>query len=318
VSAEGPVNDRPGERASDRPWYIGLLLGASGWVAGVFVLIFVFMLFEPRSPTVILTIGAVLVAAAWGLFTVDRDGAFVSQLAFALSVAGQIAVLFGANDLLFKATRSIAGVSFVALVLEVGMIVAIPNPLHRTMSTLFACAAWALFIRYGMWDGPRGSSGGSAAPGPSMGLALAGWAIVWLPVGCALYGSIRKEPSWMAAGRQAIMRPVCTGLIVGVAIATLLSDPLDAFAWTANAQHATNWLALWPLLSAFAALGALAAAVALGSRWLMSVCIVAALLHVSHFYYTIGVSLLAKSGTMLLLGVLLLGAAYRMRRQSSR
>ena len=318
VSTDDPLLDPPTHPDSDLPWYIGLLLGVSGWVAGIFVLVFIFMLFELRSPASMLIIGAVLLAAAWGLYRADRDGAFVSQLALALSVAGQFTLLFGLQDVLFKGSRTIAGLAFVALVLELALIAAIPNWLHRTMSTLFACCAWALFVRYALWDEPRlGLFGGGARSGPPIGLALLGWAIAWLPVGWTLYQSIRKEPSWMAAGRQAIMRPVCTGLIVGLAIATLVTYPLDTFSWGGTVQHGRNWLALWPLLSVFAALGALAAALALGSRALMAVSIVAALSHMSHFYYMIGISLIAKSVTMLLLGALLLALAHHLRRGCS-
>jgi hypothetical protein len=317
VPTGDPVRDPPAHPDADRPWYIGFLLGVSGWVAGIFVLVFIFMLFQLRSPASALIIGVVLLVAAWGLYRVDRDGAFVSQLALALSVAGQLTLLFGLQGVLFKESRTIAGLAFVAVVLELTLIAAIPNGLHRTMSTLYACSAWALFVRYAIWDEPRFDLfGGGTRPGPPIGLALLGWAIAWLPVAWALHQAIRREPSWMATGHRAIMRPVCTGLIVGLAIATLVSYPLDTFSWGGPAQHSRNWLALWPLLSVFAALGAMAAAVGLGSRALLAVSIVAALLHVSHFYYTMGISLLAKSVTMLLLGVVLLGAAHYVKRRS--
>lgn len=316
---DSPASDSPAHPASDRPWYIGMLLGASGWVAGVFVLGFVYTLFKPDSPGAELAIGLVLLAAAWVLFAVDRKAAFTSQLALALSVAGQIAVLFGAYGLLFKVPDGIAGLAFIALLLQLAMLGAMPNRLHRTMSTLFACIAWALFVRYGLWDEPgwRGTGGDTHAH-TSLGLALAGWAIVWFPVGGGLYALIRREPAWMVAGWQAIIRPVSIGLIAGLAVATLLSYPLELyFFWIADAQHQENALALWPLLSALAALGAMAAAFALGSRGLVAVCIVAALLHMSYFYYVMGTSLLVKSATMLLLGALLMGAARHMKRPAS-
>src|SRR5216110_1521064 len=60
----------------ERPWYIGLLLGGCGWFAGIFLLVFVFMLFKPDSGASALVTGFVLLFAAWGLFMVDRDGAF--------------------------------------------------------------------------------------------------------------------------------------------------------------------------------------------------------------------------------------------------
>jgi len=73
----------------------------------------------------------------------------------------------------------------------------------------------------------------------------------------------------------------------------------------------SGWFAIWPLLSALAALGALAAAFALGSRGLMGICILAALVHMSHFYYAMGTTLLVKALIMMVMGVAcLVGARY--------
>ncbi len=298
--------------APGRPWYIGLMLGIAGWVAGVFLLIFAFMLFKLDSGVGAVIAGAVLIAAAWGLFAVDRDGAFVSQLALALSIAGQFALLFGLGDV-FKGTHEIAGVALVALVLQAILIAVMPNALHRTMSALFACTAWALLVRYGLWDqSPWGTRSAANAELP-FGLALAGWAIAWLPVGGVLYLIVRREAEWMARGLQALVRPAAAGVILGLAIGTLLSQPFESFPWMSETAAGRGGLALWPLLSAFAALGALAAAFALGRRGLTAVCVIAALVHLSHFYYAMGAPLLAKSATMIVLGALLLYGAHRLK-----
>src|SRR5450631_2210449 len=169
--------------ASDRPWYIGLLLGTAGWFAGIFALAFVFMLFKPDSAGSALVVGFVLLGAAWGMFMADREGAFVSQLALALSIAGQFAALFGFHELFFKGRESLAGVAAIAIVLQAVLVLVMPSRLHRTMSTLFACVAWALAVRF-------------ALSSPSIGALLVCFAIVWLPVGDALYTLIRTEPAW--------------------------------------------------------------------------------------------------------------------------
>jgi hypothetical protein len=319
LHGRGLAPDIPGKdapHASERPWYIGLLLGVAGWVAGLFLLVVVFSIFKPDSPGAALFFSIVLLGAAWGLFRVDPDGAFVTQLALALSVAGQVAVLFGIHETFFKHASGIASIGLSALVLQLGLVVLMPNRLHRIMSTLFAVMGWAIFVRYGLWDQPSwvNARGGELRTSLSLPLALAGWAIVWLPVGALLYVAIRREPAWMAAGRQAIVRPATVGLIVGLAVATLLSHPFESFSWGGEAVHRKDWLALWPMLSALGALGALAAAFALGNRGLVATCVVAALLHAAHFYYAMGTSLLVKSATMLVLGALLLGAAHRLKR----
>jgi hypothetical protein len=303
----------PAPPTSDRPWYIGLLLGTAGWFAGIFALIFVFMLFKPDSTGSALVIGVVLLGAAFGLFIADREGAFVSQLALALSIAGQFAALFGVHEVLFKAHESIPSVASIALLLQVALVAVMPSRLHRTMSTLFACIAWAIAVRFSLWDESFMRGGGPGSP-PSLAFTLLGFAIVWLPVGAALYMAVRSEPAWVAAGRQDLMRPIAVGLIAALAVGTLVSYPLDAFAWGTPGHGRGGWLALWPLLSALTALGALAGAFALGNRGLIGVCVVAALLHASHFYYAMGTTLLVKSLTMIVLGAALLAGARYLRR----
>ena len=119
----------------------------------------------------------------------------------------------------------------------------------------------------------------------------------------------------MAAGRAAIVRPAATGLIVALALATLLSEPFALFQWGASASVRSGWLAIWPILSVFAALAALAAAFALGERGLGAVCIAATLAHLSHFYYAMGATLLVKSLALLVMGAAFVAAAQWLRRR---
>jgi len=176
----------------------------------------------------------------------------------------------------------------------------------------FAVIAWAVFVRFGLWDEPVWDRG-RKEPLP-LPLALGGWAIVWLPVAGMLYLIARREAEWMARGWQEMVRPAATGLIVALAITTLLSQPLESFPFGPSSAPGQGGKAIWPLLSAAAALGALAAAFALGNRGLAATCIVAALAHLSHFYYAVGTSLLTKSLTMIAAGAILLWTARSMRR----
>ena len=311
----GILHQAPESAAPERPWFIGLLLGVAGWFAGLLLLVFIGAILRPDSGPGAIATGLVLLAAAWGLFKVDRDGAFVSQLALALSIAAQFALLFGLHESLFKSGQgSIATIAFVALLIQLALVPAMPNRLHRSMSTLFACIAWALFVRYGLWDQPFWADFGSKskAPPASLAMALLGWVVAWAPAGAALYLLVRKEPAWMAAGRQDLARPVATGLVFGLAFATLISQPFESFRLFGEAPK-VGWLALWPLLSALASLAALAAAFALGSRGLMGLCVLAALLHMSHFYYAMGTSLLLKSVLLLAMGTACLVTARRLR-----
>ncbi len=299
----------------ERPWFISLLLGVSGWIAGLFLLVFVGLLFQPTKAPAALATGLVLLAAAWGLFKSDRSAAFVSQFALALSIAGQIIFLWGIFDAL-DGEHHIALMVFCALLLQAAMALIMPNHLHRLLSALFACIAWAFSVRFGLFGEPSFSRGTDLSP--SLGLTLTSWALAWSPVVVAIYALVRTEASWMMRGWQPVVRPILTGLITGLAYATLASHPFETFRWWGSEPVQQNWLALWPLLSAIASLAALIAAFAMGSRALMGACVVAMLAHMSHFYYELGTSLLTKSLVMLAMGGAMLLAAQLLRKEGGK
>ena len=304
ASATPHVDDGDGDAPPDRPWYIAALLGTSGWVAGLFVLAFVALLFHPTDPAAAAVTGLVLLAAAWGLFMADREGAFVAQLALAFSIAGQCLLLYAMT----RPAHGIAALASAALLLQTVLALAMPNRLHRTLSTLFATIALALTVRFALFGEPDFWRAGQTYS-PALAPALAGWLFAWLPVAALLWALIRSEPAWMARGWQPLLRPVASGLIVGLGFATLASQPFDSFLWFNDPAQRPDWLALWPLLSALGALGGVMAAFALRSRALIGACAVAVLLHVSHFYYALGTSLLLKSALMLAMGGAMLLAA---------
>ena len=306
-AASASTDDEAGADSPERPWFIGLLLGASGWLAGLFVLVFVAVLLQLGSPTTAGGAGALLLAAAWAMFMADREGAFTGQLALALSIAGQCLVLYAMNS----PTLGLGPLAASTLLLQAALVLVMPNPLHRTLSTFFATIAWALTVRFVLlgeadpWHGA--DSGGASAPWAH---TLVGWSLAWLPVLGGIALAIRRELVWMARDWQPLMRPALTGLILGLAFATLASQPFDASFAFAAAPTGSNARAFWPLLSAVAALGGVAAGFALRSRALMSACAVGALLHLSYFYYVLGASLLQKSALMLSMGGAMLLAAH--------
>ena len=310
LHARGLMTDAPhteSEAAADtheRPLAIGLLLGLSGWVAGVFVLLLVALLFRPTDAGAAAVLGLLLLASAWGLFKVDDDRGqlFVSQLALALSIAGQCLMLYAMSE----HAHGLARIAATALALQAVLAFVMPNRLHRTLCTLFATIAWALTLRFALFGEPGFWHADTTVRSTSTASALTGWAFAWLPVGAGLAWLIRSEPRWMARGWQPLLRPVASGLIIGLAFATLASQPIESFRWFGSGEVEVGGLALWPLLSALGALGAVAAAFALRQRALMGVCVVAALLHVSHFYYALGTSLLVKSLLMAAMGGVML------------
>lgn len=298
-----------------RPLAISLLLGISGWVAGGFTLMLVALLFRPDTAGQAAVSGVILLGSAWGLFKVDGDGtqAFVAQLALALSIAGQCLALFAMT----KGAHGIGQIAASALLLQTVLALAMPNRLHRTLSTLFALVAWALAVRFGLLGEPDGWYVRAMPHNVSLPAALAGWILAWGPVAAILWWAIRREAMWAERSWAPALSSIVTGLIGGLAFATLASHPFELFRWFGAEGANLGYLALWPLLSALGALGALAAAFELRRRGLMAMCVLAALMHVGHFYYVLGTSLQVKSLLMLIMGGVFLAGAYALRSKES-
>lgn len=292
-----------------RPWFISILLGISAWLASLFALVFIWMLFTPVTASAYALCGLILLAAAFGLYAADRSGAFFDQLALTLSIAGQLAVVIAAHG----ATHSAPATAAFTAVLQLLLLFVMPNRLAKLIAAFFACCAWALAVRLGWW----GEKGFIITQHVAPGQALIGWFVVWLPVVAVVHVLLVNEHRWMASSLQQTARAALTGLLLGLATATWLSAPLGALVLWGD-QPRSNWLVLWPLLGVMAALIAALYAFRLRHRALIGMAILAALQGVGQFYFLLGTTLLIKSCIMLVIGVLALLAAFALERQGAR
>jgi len=292
-----------------RPWYIEMVLGGAGWFAGLFALVFVSLLFRPETPTAMAISGGILLVAAFGLYKADSDSSFFDQLALAFSIAGQSLVAFAIG----QGTHAPALTAGLVALMQVLLLLAMPNRLARLIATLFACVAWALAIRFAWW-GETSYWHDERTP-IALGPALLGWCLAWVPLILLAWKLIAAEAQWLARGWQNIARPGLTGLLVAIAFGTFASQPAVNFElWGAQTAVRENWLALWPLLSVGSAAIVMFAAWLVRSRALLGVGIVAAALHVGHFYFLLGVGLLTKACIMLAVGLAMIVLAYMQRR----
>lgn len=295
---------------TDRPWFIGMILGMAGWLAGAFTLAFAALLFTPDGAIEYALIGAVLLGAAFALYAVDREGAFVDQFALALSIAGQFAFV----GTFAETTHSEAGTALLVFLMQCVLLVAMPNRTAKLLSAVFACIAWAFTVRFGLWDDKPFSSADGPAP---LGLAFGGWCAAWLPVLGATWISISSEARWMAGNMSRLLRPLLSGMLLSLALGTLVSSPGESFdLWRNNAGTQTNWLMLWPLLAMCSALFAAFCAFRIRNNALLGVAIAGALLHVTHFYFLLGATLLTKSVVMLVMGAVFLAGGALLSRRS--
>jgi hypothetical protein len=294
---------------SDRPWFISTVLGIAGWLAGLFALLFVALLFKPDGAAGYAIAGIITVAAAYGLYRVDNESAFFDQLALALSIAGQLALSVAA----WEATESAAGTAALVAVMQMILLCVMPNRFAKMLCAFFACIAWALAVRFAWWG--EWSFESHRTQQVDLVPALMGWLVIWLPIILFTHVLIETEPQWMATRWRAIARSGLTGLLLSLAIGTWFSEPFGSLQfWTAGQTH-TNWLTLCPLLAVGAALFASTNAFRLRNPGLLGLTIAGALLHLTQFYFLLGTTLLIKACIMLAVGLVLFTAATFLKRQ---
>jgi hypothetical protein len=301
IAADAPP---PQGEAVDRPWFIALMQGVAGWLAGIFLIAFIGLLFKPEKTSSLLVIGSLLLSSAWLIYHADREGMFLDQLALAISIAGQVAVAWG----LLKNVDSGQAAAFTLLALQLVVLVAMPNATARILATLFATIAWVYLLRF-VWRPDANEEvffeGGVGRHG--LGSLFGGWFLTWAPLVALSIWLIRREPRWMASGIREFARPVLTGLLLGVAIGGVVGEPL---LWLVVGVQGMGmdfgWAALFPLLSLGLSLLTTYGGFRLRSPGLLGFGIVVALLHMARFYYMYGSTLLLKSVIMLGVGIALL------------
>jgi hypothetical protein len=303
-----PLRSLP-EAGPGRPWFVSALLGVSGWLAGLFALGFVALAFRPEHAPGLASLGLVLLGVALGILR-GAGGAFLEQAALALSIAGH--ALLGAA--LYESTDSATTTAWGVAVLQAAWIAVVPARLPRILSTLLVVLALSFAARLLVEDEHRPWRHADAV---ALAPALLGWFLLWVPLGLAAGALVAREVRWMAAGLQRVLRPVLTGLLVALALASPASHPLDGLAFWETEAARTSWLALWPLFSLGAALWALWLAHRVRSAPLVGTAIAGALLHVFHFYMLLGLPLLTKSLVMMLLGAVLVAGAAGLRRREA-
>lgn len=311
----------PPEEHNDRPWFIALLQGIAGWLAGIFLLAFLAFAFKPDERASILILGVVLLASAWAIYRADRDAVFFDQFALALSFAGQFAVAWAVIGHDFEVLPLAASL----LVLQLLIWAVMPNKTARTIAALLATIAWVYTIRFLLQPSSSGEELFGFSHGDERAMPLGawthpvGWLLTWLPLLAAAGWLIHREAHWMASRLRDHARPALTGLLLGLSLGGIATEPfaflvLGSETWGLQ----FSWWALFPLLSIALALFAVYGAFRVRSAGLLGFAIMAALLHLSRFYYLYGTSLLWKSVIMLCAGAAMLAIGLRFQRQDGR
>lgn len=308
----------PGESA-DRPWYVALLQGVAGWLAGIFLLVFLGLIFRPESGVTLFTLGFLLLAAAWFMYRMDRNAVFFDQLALAMSMAGQIAVAVS----VLKDNFSGLSISATALFLQIVVFFVMPNRTARGLAALFAAIAWVFTVQFMFRPGSGeellfGTAFGREAHMPALWTIPVTWLVTWLPMLAFAAWLIHREPQWMASKWRHFAREALIGVLLGLSLGSVDVTPISLF--TLEVQPTgfpITWWALFPMLNVALAVFSAYGAFRLRSRWLIGSAALGALLHLSHFYYFYGTTLLWKSVIMLCVGAALLLAGVALAKRTA-
>jgi len=309
------------------PWYVRLLSALGAWLAaalltGFFVITEVF-----KHGGVALVFGLLFLAAACFARSRVRND-FAVQAALATAVAAEALVLFGADDAWHLRDQKMA---LLALALNAAVVVAMPDPVGRFLASAFATSC-AVFVAY---------------EGHSPGFII----LLLLLLGAGTIATWLAPPSRGGARWRAIRPPLGVALAAGFlgGLAFILADhpwhdrSPDVFL-TAGVTALAAYLVAWILrahrgtLRSETGVAAIAGAVLLGAvGWrtpgivgaatvlalgyhrrevvLVGLAIASFVGFAGWYYYSLELTLLEKSGVLILSGAVALGAREYLRRR---
>lgn len=322
VEGEMPEAEHPAS-----PWFVRVMLGIAGWIGALFLFGFlgVGFAFILKGAASAMFVGALCCAGAWALFRQFEASDFAEQFALVISLLGQALLIAGIGQVLEVDDPSF----FFAIAVTEGVLaLAVPNFLHRVLTSAAAIIALALAVN-------QLSLHGLAAPLVCVGLALvwlepkrwAGEGGTWRPIGYGLMlallivetfrlfgaeqliGMRGETRGWFALHGPLLGRAMTAAVLVWTAAALAIREE---FAPGSRGFAASIGAALLFGLFSLNAPGLASALLVLllgfsaGNRLLMALGILSLLGFVTHFYYSLHANLLEKSGLLAVTGLALL------------
>ncbi len=131
----------------DSPWYIRLMLGGAGWLAALFLLGFVAVVvaWVMENPAAAIVVGTGLMAACWYLQKRLPDNDFISQLGLACSFAGQALFIYGLFESLDLEFDDLTPWLLIVL-LQATLAWIMPSAFHRLCSAFAAAGALVMLL----------------------------------------------------------------------------------------------------------------------------------------------------------------------------
>ena len=318
----------PQAEAGHSPWFVRVMLGVAGWFGALFLLLFIAIGLHDiiKHAAAALIVGVVACGIASAIFRKLPENDFAGQFAFAVSLAGQALIVFGIADAV--GSKSVAVVGIVVAVMQAVLFWLVPNYVHRIWAAASGACAAAMAL----------ADMGLLAITPALVLVAFAW--VWLKEFDFAKGSLVRAGGYglaLAAVVIAVMHgersiawildqpksPV--GGLIGVWVGAALAGA--ALLWAVVQLLAREAVSLESAQGKIALIGAIILAVATlkapgigpaaavlvigfanGNRILAGLGILALLGYLSHYYYSLQLTLLEKSGVLASTGIALLAA----------
>ncbi len=323
----------PKSNMLESPWYIKLLLAISGWLAALFLLGFLLGFgarFVSRNTTASLVVGSIMIGAAFALLRTPKNE-FYEHVALAASLAGQALIVWAIFDkAIFDNTNREAS-WYVTSIFQLALAIVMPNYIHRVFSSFFTASCLSMAL----------ASSGVSYIASSVVIFATAW--LWLHEfnypkhmqkqraigygfvlaliqikGSAMYGfnlfSSYKARSDMSIWVQPWMGELLAGAVtlyvvwhilkrlgLGVSEPTTIIALLGAVILTVASMEARGiTVGMLILFLGFAG----------SNRVLMGLGVISLLFYISSYYYLLDATLLEKSQTLLVIGLVLLAARW--------
>lgn len=147
---EGQILQHAAPDAPETPWYIRAFIGGTAWLSAMLLVAFLGMAGFIDGGVATMIIGGVFIVTALVVATWQGDSIFWGQLAFAVSLAGQVLLVGG----IFSETRSVAITALSMMGVESLLFFLYPDSVHRLISLLGIVAALlALLMEWELQEG---------------------------------------------------------------------------------------------------------------------------------------------------------------------
>lgn len=326
--------EMPAAGDASAPWFVRVMLGIAGWIGALFLLGFVgagfAFVFKSSAAAFVVGVGACVAAVA--IFRAAPKNDFVAQFGLAVSLAGQVLMVFGVAQWI---ERSLFGIALYIALQQALLFVLMPNFVHR----LWASWTGALAATVALLDAGLFGFTPAATTGAFACVALAEFKL-------ARHGTLLRAGIYglaLAAVQTAVMHDHRLADLIlyhnhhgldlgapGVWLGRLAL--LAVFLWVVMALLKREKLSLSSGSARLAMAGALvlglvsikapgvgpAAAILIigyanADRVLVGLGIFALLGYLSHYYYSMQTTLLEKSGLLIAFGIVLLLAQLALR-----